>query len=326
MSNAWIENHDGRLRIRCRHSGKTQTISLGIEDGKAQRGYALSILGQVKLDLSLNQFDDSLLKYKPKTVGTQATELSCPELFQRFLKHKIERGLSNGAQRRYSGVLSHLRRSLNVPAHHVTEGKAGNFAAVLQESVSNRTAKDYLWVLNGCWEWASGKYRIGDRPIWSELARDIKANDRKEVQPFNPTEIKAILHGFKLSRYYASYYPYVFAMFHTAARPGELAALTWNDVADDFGSINIRASFSRGTRRNQTKTGRSRLVFCNPAFQELLRSLHSERKPKKSDLLFSTPKGLPIDDHRFRRRGWTKVLESVGVDYRGGSIPLWQKA
>jgi hypothetical protein len=59
MSNAWIENHDGRLRIRCRHSGKTGTISLGIEDGKAQRGYALSILGQVKLDLSLNQFDDS---------------------------------------------------------------------------------------------------------------------------------------------------------------------------------------------------------------------------------------------------------------------------
>jgi integrase len=107
MSNAWIENHDGRLRIRCRHSGKTKTISLGIEDGKAQRGYALSILGQVKLDLSLNQFYDSLLKHKPKTLGTQATELNCPELFQRFLKHKIERCLSNGAQRRYSGVLSH---------------------------------------------------------------------------------------------------------------------------------------------------------------------------------------------------------------------------
>jgi hypothetical protein len=91
MSNAWIENHDGRLRIRCRHGGKTRTISLGIEDGKAQRGYALSILGQVKLDLSLNQFDDSLLNYKPKTVGTQATELSCPKLFERYLDHKIER-------------------------------------------------------------------------------------------------------------------------------------------------------------------------------------------------------------------------------------------
>jgi integrase len=49
----------------------------------------------------------------------------------------------------------------------------------------------------------------------------------------------------------------------------------------------------------------------------LVRSLHSDRKPKKSELLFSTPKGHPIDDHRFRRRGWTKVLESAGVVYRG---------
>jgi integrase len=59
------------------------------------------------------------------------------------------------------------------------------------------------------------------------------------------------------------------------------------------------------------------LVFCNSAFQELVRSLHSDRKPKKSELLFSTPKGHPIDDHRFRRRGWTKVLESFGAAYRG---------
>lgn len=316
LSNAWIENHDGRLRLRCRYQGKTKTISLGLEDGKAQRGYALSILGQVKLDLSLNQFDESLLKYKPRAVGTQATELSCPELLGRYFTHKIERGLSNGAQQRYKGVLSHLRRSLDIPAHHITEGKATNFTAVLQEVVSNGTAKAYLWLLHGCFEWAQGKYRICDRNPWAMLARDIKANDRKDIEPFNQTEIKAILHGFKTSHHYSGYYPYVFALFNTAARPGELSALTWNDVADDFSSIKIRASFSRGVRRNQTKTGRSRVVFCNPAFQELLRSLHTERPPKKSELLFSTPKGHAINDHTFRRRGWTKVLESVGVPYR----------
>lgn len=121
----------------------------------------------------------------------------------------------------------------------------------------------------------------------------------------------------KRQKGYSSYYPYVFALFHTAARSDDLAALIWNDVNDDFSSIKVRASFSHGTCRNQTKTGRSRPVFCNPEFQELLRSLHAERKPKKSDLLFSTPKGHPIDNSRFRRRGWTKVLESVGVPYRG---------
>jgi integrase len=142
------------------------------------------------------------------------------------LSHKIERGLSNGAQQRYEGVLSHLRRSLNLPAHQVTEGKAANFASVLMEQVANSTAKAYLWLLHGCWEWADGKYRIGDRHYWGELARDIKSNDPKEVQPFNPTEIKAILYGFKTSRHYGTYHNYVFAMFNTAARPGELAALT----------------------------------------------------------------------------------------------------
>jgi integrase len=90
----------------------------------------------------------------------------------------------------------------------------------------------------------------------------LLTNDPKEVQPFNPTEIKAILYGFKISQYYGTYHNYVFAIFNTAARPGELAALIWSDVADDFSSIKVRASFSRGIRRNKTKTVRSHLVFC----------------------------------------------------------------
>jgi hypothetical protein len=107
-----------------------------------------------------------------------------------------------------------------------------------------------------------------------------------------------------------------YCCFAPERKPRTLPQMSNAWIENHDGQLRIRCRHN-GTRRNQTKTGRSRLVFCNPAFQELLRSLHSERKPKKSDLLFSTPKGLPIDDHRFRRRGWRKVLELVGVAYRG---------
>jgi integrase len=33
-------------------------------------------------------------------------------------------------------------------------------------------------------------------------------------------------------------------------------------------------------------------------------------------LVFPSPKGLPINDHTFRRRAWKTILESCHIEYR----------
>ncbi len=43
---------------------------------------------------------------------------------------------------------------------------------------------------------------------------------------------------------------------------------------------------------------------------------HAAIKPKPDDLVFSSPKGLPIDDHRFRARAWKAILEQCRIEYR----------
>jgi integrase len=38
--------------------------------------------------------------------------------------------------------------------------------------------------------------------------------------------------------------------------------------------------------------------------------------PQPDELVFPSPKGLPINDHTFRRRAWKTILESCQIEYR----------
>ncbi len=95
-------------------------------------------------------------------------------------------------------------------------------------------------------------------------------------------------------------------------RIGEATGLRWYYVADDCGSVNICRSITRG-HEGQTKTKRDRTVNLSPA---MLKARREKYQPQPSDLVFSTPTGLPINDRNFRRRAWTEVLRAANVPYR----------
>ena len=48
----------------------------------------------------------------------------------------------------------------------------------------------------------------------------------------------------------------------------------------------------------------------------MLERRKADKQPNPSDLVFTTPTGLPINDRNFRRRAWTQVLKAAGVTYR----------
>jgi integrase len=104
-------------------------------------------------------------------------------------------------------------------------------------------------------------------------------------------------------------------LFGVGCRFGEASGLKWKHIADDFQTIWIGESVSRGHRKS-TKTGKARTVVLSPSIKEIVRSRHQLMKPKPDDLVFPSPKGLPMDDHNFRNRAWKTILEQCHIEYR----------
>lgn len=135
------------------------------------------------------------------------------------------------------------------------------------------------------------------------------------MKPFTRAEILAILGAFRSSQHYSHYADFVAFLFGVGCRFGEAAGLQWKHIADDFQTVWIGESVSRRHRKG-TKTGKARTVMLSPTVATMLRDRHEATQPKPDDLVFSSPKGLPIDDHGFRARAWKTILEQCHIEYR----------
>ena len=48
----------------------------------------------------------------------------------------------------------------------------------------------------------------------------------------------------------------------------------------------------------------------------MLLERYKRMNPQQEDLVFPSPKGLPLDDHNFNRRAWKTILASCHIEYR----------
>jgi integrase len=316
MSAVTIENHNGRYRLRWLYQGKRYTMSCGVPATPTGKALAKQKAAQIELDISAGYFDPTLLKYKPRTLGKTATEISAVELFERFSRFQLkEKGLSSGSEGRYRCIQNYLSARLDMSAHQINDHTAGNFAAYLSEQVSGNTAKTYLCLITAAWNWAKGRYHVVDPNPWAGLAARIKPQPSQRVKPFTAAEVKAIIGAFRSSPHYQHYADFVTFLFGVGCRFGEAAGLQWKHVADDFQTVWIGESVSRGHRKG-TKTGKARTVMLSPTVTKMLGDRHTALKPKPDDLVFPSPKGLAIDDQNFRNRAWKTILEQCHIEYR----------
>lgn len=317
MSKVTIENDRGRLRLRWQYLGKRYGMSVGVDGTPIGMAIAKRIAADIELDIHTQRFDRSLMRYKPVRHSKNATEVAAPVLFERFtLAMRRQKGLFPGSLARYRGCLHHLRRSLNVPADHIGEFHAANFAAVLAEQVSSRTAKEYLWLLQACWSWARGQYRVVEENPWSQTIGRLRPEPRQRTKPFTQAEVKSILEAFRTGKTERHYYLFVVFLFSTGCRFGEAAGLLWEHLALDFSSVWIGESMTREGTRKATKTGKDRTVQLSPTVGGMLKAQYRQLKPEPSALVFPAPKGGPMNDKHFNRRVWKPVIERLGIPYR----------
>lgn len=90
-----IENHNGRLRLRWDDGNKVQTVAVGLPDSPINRKFAVKKNEKIERDWNEGEYDFTVVKYRAQTLGKNATEISAPELFQRFADYQLKhKGLS----------------------------------------------------------------------------------------------------------------------------------------------------------------------------------------------------------------------------------------
>jgi integrase len=315
-----IENHRSLLRLRwtCPHTGKRNNLALGVEDSTTGRAFAARIKDRIETDTKHGYYDPSLLKYRPKTIGKNASEITTVELFDRFTQHQFKsEGLAQSSiNSRYKPLKAMLEKHLNIQSAAVDKRRAVGFADVCADTLTPATAKARIMLLKSAWEWGKGRYELADENPWVGIASRFKSIPVQPVAAFTLDEAKKIIQGFKDSRYYSHYADYVVFRLGMGTRGGEASALKWKHLSIDLDSVWIGESFSRGVT-GSTKTKKARTVNLSASISAMLSARRDRLKPISDDeLVFKSPEGLPIDDRNFNRRAWKTVLAEVGVKYR----------
>ncbi len=312
-----IENHNGRLRLRWDDGDKRQTLAIGVNDTPVGRSLAQKKKAEIEHDWVIGQYDRTLLKYRPRTIGKTAAEILAPELFRLFGEHQAKyKGVSRSSiESRYKPIVRMLEKYLNKPAHTIAKRHVDNFVTICHETISGRTAKERCWLIQSCWDWASDKYHLAPDNPWMGVSGRFQILPRQQVKPFTIAELRAIRAAIANHPQYRHYSDFVSFLTNTACRFGEAAGLRWKHLNADYTTAWIGESISRG-HSGTTKTGKARTIQLSPTLQAVLLSKHQKVQSKPDDLVFPAPKGGAIDDNRFRARCWTKILEICNIEYR----------
>ena len=321
----WTDVKDTALRLRWNFDGKRYQLSLGVKDDNTGNAYAQIIAGIITRDIECENFDKTLERYQNKNKRNRSrkprigelSKLTAVALFEQYAVVMIrEKDLTPSSVGRYKAIASKLRECLGDKlAHQVDDSIAKNAVAVMTKTLSGQTVKNYLFLIRACWDWAKEKCYLTDSNPWGDCIGRVKVEPSKQIKPFGIAELQAIIAAFRAHPHYSHYTEFVIFLSQSACRIGEAAGLRWRHLGADFSTVWIGESISRGNQKG-TKTGKSRTVQLSPTVISMLLDRHKRLNPQPEDLVFPSPKGLPIDDHNFCTRAWKTILESCRIEYQ----------
>jgi len=309
----------GMLRLRWTYQGKEYQIALGLRDSPYHRTIAQKKASEIEADIAYGVFDVTLAKYKPQEASPVPEQLSTIHLFERFIVYRQQQGTSGQAiTSRYKPLCSNLTRFNRTIT---TEQDAQDFVNVLRSRQSPKISNQNLSLLRGFCEWAIESGHLKVNPF--ATIKPVKGT-RSRRQPFSRDEIARILQTTKFHSAYSSYHDFTYVLLSLGLRPSEAIGLRWQHIDLARKQITINESLSRSTDGRSSGTARQRKITKTGNIRTL--TLHEQlvltfagRKPllaKPDDLVFTSSRGFPIDDHNFSQRVWKRLLTDAGVDYR----------
>jgi integrase len=288
-----LDKCNTRIRIRFRYEGTSHQKYVGSHENPNDWAAAELLAKQIETDAKLGRFDETLEKYFPSKKSRSRND----DLLTRLKARRDEQ---------YNDVEAGLISLVEQFGPINSKTAANRFVTWLLEErkIKKSSCNRYLSSL-----------RIVARDLFEDLR--VKVPARKPDDAFTRDEVQAILDSFRSNE--PHFHDYVFLLLNTGMRPSEAIGLRWKDIDFSTPKINLAETLKRNKGnsskriRSTTKTNKFRIVPLNPATIELLRV---RKATSKTDLIFTSPKGHPIDDHAFCCRQWRKCLKAAEVPYR----------
>lgn len=297
-----VRENNGRCLLRWSYQGQQYTITQGRYANKADQALAEKLAKQIYLDCISGNFDSTLLKYKPELKEKQEREHQASRDLIQLLDNRLA---AKHSQADYA--LSKLLRLYDKPIRSSQDAHLFIQWLTVERVLAPSTIQRYLNTL-----------KVLAKDWFLDVAITVPA--KPMPKPFSKNEVQAILTYLSSDRYYSHYHDYVYFLFHTGCRTGEVIGLRWKDI--DFGREEIyiyeslvRSASGKREVRKTTKTNKSRVIPC----QNGLKAMLLARRPsnaKPDDLVFTSPEGLAIDDHNFSQRCWRSTLSKLGIEHR----------
>jgi integrase len=321
-----LRTRNGNLQVRFSFCGEQLQLGLRMPDNEINRAAAEGIAARINLDITLGKFAKSKLSaYLPQSnISEPQQSRSTLSLWHGYTDHRRKQGTSEiTLNTHYSAIAANLSR---FGEEIITPADAQLFVRrSLRPRQSNRTLNSNQKMLRGFGKWL---VKQGHRTIdpFDDLAPVRAGLDRTKRQPFTTKEIQRILKAAKDTTTCPGYREFIQTLLFLGLRPSEAIGLRWKDVDLDRKQVSITSVLARSPEgrsagsariRKGLKTGESgnRVLDLVPDMVSMFRG-HKPNHAKPTDLVFSGPRGKPIDDHAFSQRCWRRILTEAEVRHR----------
>jgi integrase len=323
--------------------GKQKFVALGLRDTPENRVIAEKKALQANLDISNNEFDFTLEKYKPVRHLAVVQEpivikpqYKLGELWALYVDYKRPNVSPSTVKNGYSSVTAHISR---LPTTDLSDAiKIRNYLVSNQDITPDATRR-LIMQFNACCEWALKSKLIDSNPF-AGMNEEVKLpksqrrteEDLEDINPFTADERDAIIAAFESNKYcskfasknkkHSNYAPYIKFMFFTGCRPSEAIALQWKHI--EFKPTTTTILFEQAvvqgenglTLKKGLKTQKYRRINVSNRVTELLTKIKPS-DAKSDDLVFPSPVTRAwIDVSNFSQRVWKPLLIAMGMEYR----------
>jgi integrase len=278
------------IRFRVKGYSKQFYLSTGLKDNKSNRAIVETRWELIQREISLNEFDPTLERYRFGNKRTEKkeverTELTVIELWDKFTNFKSQL-LEPTSIYNYE-VIAKLLPSL--PSSPV---EIRNY---LLANHSYSRAKEVIDYLSRCFDWAVESGLTNENKFKLLKLPTRKKSSNEKISAYTLEQRDLIIYHFENHHKFNHYANLIKFLFWSGCRPGEAFALTWGDISLDCTKITINKSYaSREKLIKGTKNGKRRVFPATSGgkLQLMLMGMRGNQKP--SDLIFLGLSGQPM--------------------------------
>ncbi|MGV2827930.1 tyrosine-type recombinase/integrase [Myxosarcina sp. GI1(2024)] len=312
---------NGSIKIRFTYPTNTkEDLTVG-KDNDVVWASAIRLATVINSDIETGNYDHTLAKYsvrratKLEIANKQPSLIDLWETYKDTSKNRVAATTRKKHWKQYEK--HYLGRT---PKELLKLDKASEFIAHL---LSRYSPGSILPIFSNCLHPSvnlavkTGKI---ERNVYAAIP--IEKRSKKQIEAYEPKEVKAIVNAFYEDKYvkvcsvypHSYYAPMIDFISLVGCRPSECHALTWDEIKQKNDRLYIRfnKAYSQGVLLPHTKTHETRLFPVNQQLKALINSMAKIKN--EHNLIFPSVSLGYINQKTFNRRYWKTVIEGLICD------------